>query len=120
MASFSEKQVQEVWEKGKKVKDYDEDKYRKDACDAWMMREKHGEENLYGWQIDHVYPESKGSDETLVNLRPMQWENNQSKDDNYPDYTAKVTSQGKKNIYKEQSKVVNEALQTKLKKLYNL
>ena len=120
MASFSETQIQQVWDKGKKVDGYDEDRYRKDACDAWMMREKHGEESLYGWQIDHVYPESEGGDEELVNLRPMQWENNQSKDNNYPDYTAKVTSDGDKNIYKKQSKVVNEPLQAKLKKLYNL
>lgn len=120
MTSFSESQVQQVWEKDKKVNGYDEDKYRQDACDAWMMREKHGEESLYGWQIDHVYPESKGGDEELVNLWPMQWENNQSKDDDYLDYTGRVTSDGEKNIYKEQSKVVNESLQAKLKKLYHL
>lgn len=120
MGNFSEKQVQTVWEKGTVVDNYDKTKYRKDVCGAWMQRDKYGLEETYGWEIDHVFPEAKGGDDELQNLRPMQWENNRSKDDNYPSYTAVKTSSDNKNIHKEEEKVVNDNLQAALKKLYNL
>ena len=120
MADFTDTQIQDVWNKGTKVENYDSSKYRKDIAGAWMSRENYGKKGLYGWSIDHVYPEAKGGDETLINLRPMQWQNNQSKSDNYPDYKTVITSQDSKNIDEEQIFVVYEDLQRSLKKLYNL
>lgn len=72
--SFDEDMIQKVWEKGTVVPNYDEDKYRKDQCGAWIQRDKHGDRNhKWGWEIDHIDPD--GGDE-LSNLRPLQWENN--------------------------------------------
>lgn len=120
MANFSEEQKQQVWGKGTPVNGYDSKMYRKDICGAWMQRDKYGEEEIYGWEIDHVYPESKGGDEELVNLRPMQWENNRSKYDNYPEYKAVKTSDGNRNIEKEETYTVADNLQKELKKKYNI
>ncbi len=120
MSNFSNEQKEAVWKKGTSVDGYDKDKYRKDACGAWITRDKYGKEELYGWEIDHVYPEAKGGDDSLVNLRPMQWENNRSKDDNYPSYESEVKSSGKKNIYEKDNWTVNKSLREKLKKLYNI
>jgi hypothetical protein len=50
----------------------------------------------------------------------MQHENNASKSDDYPSYTAVVTSDDKKNIYKEASLTVNEATRNLLAQLYKL
>lgn len=120
MANFSDEVIQQVWNKGTKVDEYDSSKYRKDVCGAWMQRDKYGEEHTYGWEIDHVYPTSKGGDDDLVNLRPMQWENNRSKADDYPSYNAAVTSDGNKNVSKEQGFTVNADLQSALKKEYSI
>ena len=120
MSNFYDEQKEAVWKKGTSVDGYDKDKYRKDACGAWMTRDKYGKEELYGWEIDHVYPEAKGGDDSLVNLRPMQWENNRSKDDNFPSYESEVKSSGKKNIYEKDNWTVNKSLKEKLKKLYKI
>lgn len=120
MADFSNKQIQDVWNKGTAVDKYDSTKYRKDLAGAWIVRDQYGEEGDFGWTIDHVYPESDGGDENIENLRPMQWQNNLSKSDNYPVYKTVISSKDKDNVDKEQTFTVNETLQGKLKKLYNL
>ena len=70
--------VQQVWEKGIEVDGYDASQIRKDACGAFIVRTHYkNRDSDYGWEIDHVYPESRGGDDRLENLRPMQWENNE-------------------------------------------
>jgi hypothetical protein len=120
MADFSNKQIQDVWEKGTTVENYDSTKYRKDLAGAWIARNDYGKETQLGWQIDHVYPSSKGGDENLINLRPMHWENNQSKADDYPKYKTVKSSKDDKNIDDPNSFTVNENLQGELKKLYKI
>ena len=59
--SYSEQLVQAVWEKGRTIPNYDADKYRQDDCGAWMIRSEYGNRNnKYGWEIDHIKPESQG------------------------------------------------------------
>jgi hypothetical protein len=92
-----EEKVQQVWEKGKMISGYDKDKYRKDACDAWMRRDKYGDrQSRLGWEMDHI--DSSGTDD-LSNLRPLQWENNLDKSDKKR-LTCVVTSEGDKNVNK--------------------
>lgn len=125
----NEELKKKVWEKGQKVEGYSPDLYRKDACGAWIRWDKYGVlDNIYGWQIDHVYPRArmvqKGISEEdmdkLDNLRPMQHQNNASKGDDYPSYMGVVTSDGNKNIDKLQSVVVNSYTREILKKLYSI
>lgn len=119
----------EVWEKGRIVKGFEPEMYRKDACGAWMVWDKYGvTDNMYGWQIDHIYPVNRLkrmdiSDEeiwNLKNLRPLQHQNNASKADDYPSYTSVVTADGKRNIYKEANLVVNEKIRELLREFYQL
>lgn len=68
--------------KGHSVIGYDSKKFRKDDCGAWIIRDKYGDRNSkYGWEIDHINPESQGGSDALSNLRPLQWENNAKKSD---------------------------------------
>jgi hypothetical protein len=90
MANFSEEKINHIWEKGSVVAGYNKDKYRKDTCGAWIQKDKYGTEEHLGWVIDHVYPESKGGTDDFINLRPMQWQNNLSKADNYPSYQCAI------------------------------
>lgn len=117
---FSQQQIDNVWEKATKVDNYDSTKYRKDLAGAWIAKDKYGTETALGWEIDHVYPDSKGGKDDLLNLRPMHWENNRSKKDDYPTYTTVKIAENEKNVDKEQSFTVNDALQTSLKKLYSI
>lgn len=80
--AFTEEQIQKVWEKATVVGGNDSNVYRKDECGAWIARKQYGNRNSsYGWEIDHIKPQSKGGGDELSNLRPLQWENNMSKSD---------------------------------------
>ena len=127
--AFSNQQIQDAWNRANVVEGYDASRFRKDACGAWIIREKYGDfDSLYGWVIDHVVPQSllrdRGVSEQMIdnplNLRALQYENNASKKDDYPSYTAVVTSEGTENISLWKFLEVNSKKQDVLKKLYNL
>lgn len=127
--AFSEEQIQEVWDRAMVVDGYDKSRFRKDACGAWIIRNKYGDtDSQYGWVIDHVVPqallEDKGFSEdeidAPVNLRAMQHENNESKSDDYPSYTAVVTSNNTVNIRLTRFLEVNQKKQDTLNQLYDL
>ena len=115
-----------LWEQAREADGYDKQKVRLDACNAYMIYDDYGKQTLYGWEIDHVCPvsmlEELGYSEDEINneqnLRPMNWRNNQSKSDDFPSYTSVVTSEGDKNVEREESKIVNAPRQQKLKSLY--
>ena len=66
--SFSDEDIQKVWEKGEVVTGQDASKWRKDKCGALIGRNVYGDrESKYGWEIDHIEPDG-GND--LSNLRP--------------------------------------------------
>ena len=97
--SFSEDTVQKVWEKGTVVANNDPNIWRQDQCGAWISRRYYGNrDSQYGWEIDHIKPESEGGEGELSNLRPLQWENNASKQAGR--LTCPVTASGNKNVHK--------------------
>lgn len=118
-----------VWGKAQIEPGLDSKMFRKDACGAWIVWDKYGvHDNIYGWEIDHIYPKSElerrgiGIDiiDHIDNLRPLQHDNNAAKGDDFPSYTALVTSDGRKNIYKTMNLIVNEQVRLVLKNLFNL
>lgn len=127
--AFSDKQIQDAWERASIVDGYDKTRFRKDACGAWIIRDKYGDtDSLYGWVIDHVVPQAllkeRGVSQEMIdsgaNLRALQHENNASKSDDYPSYTAVVTSEGTENVRTWKFLEVNSKKQETLKKLFNL
>lgn len=127
--TMTEEQIQEAWNRATKVEGYDKDLYRKDACGAWIIRSKYGDtDSRYGWVVDHIVPQSllreEGFSEEMINnrlnLRALQHENNASKRDDYPSYTAVVTSEGAENIRVTKYLEVNSKKQEALKELYNM
>lgn len=112
--------IDQIWEKVKAIVGYDSNIYRKDACGAWIMKDKEGDrEHSFGWEIDHIFPKSLGGEDDIDNLRPLHWENNMSKGDSYPRYKSVITSNGSKNVYKEQWVPINAKIQEKIDHLYN-
>lgn len=97
MADFTPEEIQKVWEKGFIVIGYDSKKWRKDQCWAWINRNQYGNRhNDYGWECDHVKPESKGGSDALYNIRPLHWQNNASRQTGR--LKTVVTSDGNKNV----------------------
>lgn len=126
---ITEKTRQEIFDKCRKVPGLPEDIWRMDAADAIIKRTSYGcDDELYGWEIDHVIPRSLLEEhkvpEDLIddeqNLRAMNWNNNRSKSDSYPFYKIVVTSSddGSSNIFIEGNKTVNKSRQQKLRELY--
>ena len=120
MADFSEAQIHDSWEMGVLVEGYDKNNYRKDFAGAWMQRSQYGKQGPLGWSIDHKYPKSKGGGENIDNLRPLQWENNNKKADDYPTFKTSKTSEGNNNIDLEQLWTENEDVQKRLNELYKI
>lgn len=127
--AWTEEQIQGTWNRATIVDGYDRNRFRKDACGAWIIRDKYGDtDSLYGWQIDHIAPqtllEGKGYSQEMidrpVNLRALQHDNNRSKSDDYPSYTAVVTSEGTENVKIWKFLIVNAKKQKTLKQLYDL
>ena len=127
MKEISEELKLKIWKQAREVDGYDKDQVRKDACGAFMIYDKYAiTDDIYGWQIDHICPrailEELGYNEdeidNIVNLRAMNWRNNNSKSDDYPSYTSVITSEGNTNVEREEYRIVNKSLQEKLEQLY--
>jgi 5-methylcytosine-specific restriction endonuclease McrA len=95
--SFDQKTIDAVWEKGDIPIKGKENKWRKDQCGAWIEYDKYGNRKSdYGWEIDHITPESKDGESTLDNLRPLHWKNNVGKSDGK--LVTVVTANKNKNV----------------------
>jgi hypothetical protein len=111
--------IQAIWEKARRIDGYNEDLYRQDYAGAWIARDQYGnKESSFGWEIDHIYPRAKGGEDYFGNLRPIQWENNIKKGDDYPKYKAIVSSDGNKYSREEKNCTVKETLQNRLKEQF--
>ncbi|MCD8312962.1 MAG: HNH endonuclease [Bacteroidales bacterium] len=116
--AFSEEIKKEVWAKARTIEGFDPDMFRLDACGALIMYVRYGMINPYGWEIDHVFPQSLGGKDDIDNLRAMHYLNNKSKGEDYPSYIASTRYNGKNNVQDMRSLTVNGRMRARLKELY--
>ena len=95
--TWSEDQVQEVWNNGMTVEKFDPSKWRKDACDAWISRVEFGNSlSVFGWQVGHIAPVKTGGSDHISNLRSLQWKNRGSEQEG--ELTCPVSAIGGQNF----------------------
>lgn len=112
--------INNIWRKATRCDGFNPDIVRKDCCGAWIVKSEFGNrDSAFGWEIDHAYPKAKGGDDNIINLRPMHWENNQAKSDDFPVYNIAVRSEGNKNVHTNGQFKMNDALLQQLSKLYH-
>lgn len=84
MPKFSNDRLNQIWEKGRRVRGKNADLYRKDTFGNVMYRPSYGKDTSMGWSVDHSKPKSKGGTDHLNNLQPMNMSANKSKGNTYP------------------------------------
>ena len=101
--NFTEQEIKYAWSKAKEVPGVP-NTWRKDYAGAWIYRDHYGStDSDYGWEVDHRKPLALDGTYDKSNLDPLQWNNNRTKDDNYPRWKTSKSSLSNKNIDKEQS-----------------
>ena len=108
-----------LWDKALKIDGLDPMEYRKDVCGALMIFSKYGMlEDEFGWIEDYIYPISRGGDDRLDNLRPMQAKNAISKGDDFPVYFRAVKSVNNRNVPMRGQCRVSLSLIEKIREFY--
>ena len=127
MCRYDDALKKKIWERGRIIKGYDKDKFRQDACGAWIIWDNYGDrESPFGWEVDHIYPESKlrekGVDnemiDNIVNLRPLNWRNNDSKGTDYPSYQASMKSENQTNVEGVYQFTISEKVRNELEQYF--
>lgn len=77
----SQKQIDQIWDKGHVVRGKNPDTWRKDDEGNLLRKSSYGTLGDYGWEIDHKNPKANGGSDNMRNLRPLHWEENREKSD---------------------------------------
>jgi 5-methylcytosine-specific restriction endonuclease McrA len=77
----SKKVIEQAWEKAHIIRGQNPESWRKDDFGNKIRHASYGTEGEYGWEIDHIRPQSKGGPDNVKNLRPLYWEKNRQKSD---------------------------------------
>lgn len=109
---WTAQQIEEVWNKGEIVNDFNPQLYRKDYAGALMFwhnfipqpKLNDSIESL-NWTIVYERPITNGGDKYTKNLVPMNNNNAVTKGNNFPSWTTTTTydSKKRKNIFKKKS-----------------
>jgi HNH endonuclease len=85
----AEQLKREVFNKGEVIPGYDGWRWRRDQCGLVMDYSEHGNrDSKNGWEIDHIFPRSRGGGDHIDNLQPLNWKTNVAKGDDYPNYSC--------------------------------
>ncbi|MDP2173382.1 MAG: HNH endonuclease signature motif containing protein [Candidatus Cloacimonadaceae bacterium] len=84
-ASFSEREIRDVWEKARYQSGFGTTEKRADVLGSIIQFDSYGDtSSLCGWEIDHIIPVQKGGTDLPGNLQPLHWKNNRRKGNAYP------------------------------------
>lgn len=87
MAYSTNPRAQHVWEKARSVSGKNPNLYRRDSQGNVIYKSAYGKNSRMGWQVDHVWPKSKGGSDARRNLQALQTRANKRKSNNTPGRT---------------------------------
>ena len=76
--------AQHVWEKARRVKGKNPNLYRRDAQGNVIYKPAYNRDSPMGWQVDHIWPRSKGGSDARRNLQALQTGANKRKSNKTP------------------------------------
>lgn len=107
---WTDQQIEDVWNKGGIISNFNPSLYRKDYAGALMYRNSflnhvrlNDDVKSFNWTIVHQKPLTTGGTNDISNLVPLNNTNAISKGNNYPKWKTTVFYNGKENIFKEKS-----------------
>lgn len=85
-AEWSEEIKNAVWNKARRIENFDENIWRRDLCGLVINWYEFGNRNSdNGWEIDHIDPVTNGGDDEIGNLQALNWNLNVDKGED-PDW----------------------------------
>ena len=72
MPYSTNQKAQHVWKKARRVKGKNPNLYRRDAQGNLIYKPAYNRDSTMGWQVDHIWPRSKGGSDARRNLQALQ------------------------------------------------
>nr|WP_317054348.1 HNH endonuclease domain-containing protein [Roseovarius sp. W115]MDV2927891.1 HNH endonuclease domain-containing protein [Roseovarius sp. W115] len=76
--------AQHVWNKARPVKGKNPNLYRRDSQGNVIYKPAYNRSSRMGWQVDHIWPRSKGGSDAGRNLQALQTSANKRKSNKIP------------------------------------
>lgn len=76
--------AQHVWQKARHVKGKNPNLYRRDSQGNLIYKPAYNRDSPMGWQVDHIWPKSKGGSDVRRNLQALQTGANKRKSNKTP------------------------------------
>lgn len=76
--------AQHVWQKARRVKGNNPNLYRQDSQGNLIYKPAYNRDSPMGWQVDHIWPRSKGGSDARRNLQALQTRANKRKSNKIP------------------------------------
>ena len=84
MSDYSEKRLDQIWDKGGIIRGKNPDLYRQDKYGNTMYKPSYGKTSAMGLEWSTFQPQALGGTDHLNNLQPMNSRANSSKGKQYP------------------------------------
>lgn len=84
MPYLTNPRARHVWSKARPIKGRNPNLYRRDSQGNVIYKSAYGRNSPMGWQVDHVFPKSKGGSNSRRNLQALQTSANKRKSNKIP------------------------------------